>query len=593
MIKQEIKKILSKVLQKKEISLENISVDYSADAKHGDYSTNIAFIAAKKIGKNPMELAEEIAQEIKNEQGQVSFEKVEVARPGFINFRVKNEVFIDSLQQIDDGHNYASLVKKKILVEYAHPNTHKEMHIGHMRTLITGEALSRLLEAIGADVFRANYQGDIGPHVAKAIVGMQELIRAIEKEQGKDFNEILDEIRIWSHKDKAHFLGKGYAEGVKLYEKGKMAKQIDETNAFLYQKCSAKEIISSFLEEEQEKLWNLYQETRQWSLDYYDEFYQRFYTHFNHLFFESQMVAEGLNIVLDNVGKVFEKSEDTIIFPGEKYGLHTRVFITAKGYPTYEGKEMGNAYTEYQTFPFDRKIHVVANEQAGYFKVVFKALELINPEKFAGKQEHLSMGMVQLKDRKMSSRTGDILTVDWLINQIEDRVESMIREGRIAAEEKDKTVEQIVIGAVKYSVLKVGTTQDVAFDIESSISLDGNSGPYLQYSYARTQSVLGKAKNRGEKVANTIIISSEEREVLRLLARFSEIVAEAAVRYSPHLLCTYLFDLAQVFNLFYQKFPILKAEGEARDFRLQLTAHTGATLKQGLNLLGIQAPERM
>jgi arginyl-tRNA synthetase len=258
---------------------------------------------------------------------------------------------------------------------------------------------------------------------------------------------------------------------------------------------------------------------------------------------------------------------------------------------------MGNAYAEYQKFPFDKKIHVVANEQTGYFKVVFKALELIDPEKFKDKQEHLSMGMVQLKDRKMSSRTGDVLTVDWLLDQIKERVEAMISEGRIAAEEKNKTIEQIVIGAVKYSVLKVGTSQDVAFDIESSISLDGNSGPYLQYSYARTQSVLRKAgveEVKGFDVSQVkIALKTEERDVLRLLARFSEIVEEAAMRYAPHLLCTYLFDLAQVFNLFYQRHQILTGKGETREFRLGLTSATGSVLKQGLYLLGIATPERM
>jgi arginyl-tRNA synthetase len=423
------------------------------------------------------------------------------------------------------------------------------------------------------------------------------------RERGKSFEEIFEEIKHWNHKDKAHFLGTGYAEGVKLYDSKKLEREIDETNVFLYQKCSGKKITSDFKPEEQERLWKLYEETRKWSLDYYDEFYKRFYTEFDHLFFEKDMVARGVELVKGCIGRVFEKSEETVIFPGEKYGLHTRVFITAKGNPTYEGKEMANAFAEYEAFAFDKKIHVVANEQAGYFQVVFKALELIDPEKFKDKQHHLSMGMVQLKDRKMSSRTGDVLTVDWLLDEIKNRVEELATEGRIGSEEKDDTIEKIVIGAVKYSVLKVGTTQDAIFDIESSVSLEGNSGPYLQYTFARTQSVLAKeqraegtgqrAKGNSMPYALSSKLEAEERQLLRLLARFPEIVAEAAERLAPNLLCTYLFELAQSFNLFYQKHQILKAEEEVKELRLGLTKATGEVLKEGLSLLGIKAPEKM
>lgn len=595
MLKEEIRSLLEQILKNLDIMIDTISVDYPTDSQFGDYSTNVALVAAKKAGKNPMELAEKIVSElgIRNQELKI-FNEIHVAKPGFINFWISSDSLLTSLNHSSKPETEMS--GKKIMVEFAHPNTHKEMHIGHMRTLITGESLSRLLESIGADVYRANYQGDIGPHVAKAMFGIQELMRNMEKEQGKNYNEIFEEIMKWSNKDKAHFLGRGYAEGVKLYESDKLVREIDEVNAFLYQKCAGGKITSLLRKEEQKKLWNLYRETRQWSLDYYDEFYERFYTKFNRLFFESEMVAEGPRIVNENIGKVFEKSGDTVIFPGEKYGLHTRVFITAKGYPTYEGKEMANAYTEYQAFQFDKKIHVVANEQVGYFKVVFKALELIDPERFAGKQEHLSMGMVQLKDRKMSSRTGDVLTVDWLLDQIKERIERVVDEGRISSEDKKQTIEQIVIGAVKYSVLKVSATQDVVFDIESSVSLDGNSGPYLQYTYARTQSVLRKVKSeklKAKSLSEDFILKAEERNVLRLLVRFPEIVEEAAVRYSPNILCTYLFELAQAFNFFYQKLPILKSDENARDFRLQLTDKTGDVLKQGLSLLGIAAPNQM
>jgi arginyl-tRNA synthetase len=457
---------------------------------------------------------------------------------------------------------------KKIMVEYAHPNTHKEMHIGHMRTLITGEALSRIFEASGATVFRANYQGDIGPHVAKALYGIEILM----KERGL----ALAEVEKWNNTAKAHFLGEGYVRGNKDYEAEKEV--IDSINTKLYQKDSS--------------IQSLYEKTRGWSLDYYEDFYKRFYTHFDKLFFESEVAQAGKRIVEENVGKVFRVENGATIFPGEHYGLHTRVFITQAGNPTYEGKEMGNAEAEYKAFPFDLKMHIVASEQAGYFQVVFKALDLIDPEKFVGRQHHLSMGMVTLTDRKMSSRTGDVLTVDWLIDQVRARVEKLATEGKISSEKVDETIEMITIGAIKYSVLRGGTGQNVAFDIETSVSLDGNSGPYLQYTYARTQSILTKSGISDLKLqGSNVQANAEELQLLRKLSQFNDVVVSAAENYAPNHLATYLFELAQGFNNFYQKHKVIGSKEE--DFRLSLVAATGNTLKRGLMLLGIHAPEKM
>ncbi|MBI4097118.1 MAG: arginine--tRNA ligase [Candidatus Levybacteria bacterium] len=602
-----------------------VNLDHPVQEEHGDYASNIALIAAKYAKKPPMEIAESLAKQLLHKLSKDI--KILVAAPGFINFTLPENLLLEKMQATLAGE-YAfqpgsKRVGKKVMVEYAHPNTHKEMHIGHMRTLITGEAICRLLEATGARVFRANYQGDIGPHVAKAIWG----IKKIMAEKGLE----LAEVEGWTDKDKAHFLGEGYVRGSQEYEANK--EEIDQLNSDLYvyiHRHSGKRSDSRISNNERswtsqdDDIASLYEITRQWSLDYYEDFYQRFYTTFDRLFFESEMVEAGKKIVNDNLGKVFVEDNGAIIFPGEKYGLHTRVFITQAGNPTYEGKEMANGFSEYETFPFDMKIHVVGSEQAGYFQVVFKALELIDPEKFKDKQHHISMGMVQLTDRKMSSRTGDILTVDWLIDQVKERIEKLVAEGKIAAEDRERVTEQVAIGAIKYSVLKVGTGQNVAFDIAKSVSLDGDSGPYLQYTYARTQSVLRKSQtpnsksqiNTKYKIQNTKYqsLEPEELSVLRVLYRFDEVVTEAADTLSPHLLAGYLFDLAQKFNLFYQKHKILPTspvilrtksekssdrsftsvqDDRVSEFRLTLTTAVGNTIKQGLDLLGIQAPEKM
>lgn len=586
-IKQKLEQQITAWLKEQNVSDVEVLLTQPADTNHGDYTTNVALLVAKQLGKPSREAAEALKTFLVAQRLPFVADII-VAGPGFFNIFLTQETFISNMLSLLDASKKVVLTtnlrEKKIMVEFAHPNTHKEMHIGHMRTLVTGEALARLMSAGGAKVFRANYQGDIGLHVAKAMYGIDVLL-AERKQTFSDIEKL-------GHSEKAHFLGEAYARGSVDYEKEK--EKIDTINRDLYTKTGP--------------YWQKYEKTRKWSLDYYDDFYARFYTHFDRLFFESEMVERGREIVAKNAnGTVFEKSQGAIVFPGEKFGLHTRVFVTSSGLPTYEGKDVGNAYAEYEAFPFDKNIHVVANEQAGYFQVVFKALALLDPEKFKDSMYHLSMGMVQLTDRKMSSRTGDVLTVDWLIDQVKARVYELMThsagsgQARLAQdvdeEEKKRIAEEIAIGAIKYSVLKVGTAQNVAFSVETSVSVEGDSGPYLQYTYARTQSVLRKAKSEGFKRndlrENNFHLQKEEEALVKTLYRFNDVVGEAAEKYSPNILCSYLFDLAKSYNLFYQKLPILKESPQIRDARLLMTEVTGNVLKTGLDLLGIKAPERM
>jgi len=300
------------------------------------------------------------------------------------------------------------------------------------------------------------------------------------------------------------------------------------------------------------------------------------------------MADEGKQIVLQNIGKVFQKSEGAVIFDGEPFSLHKRVFITKDGYPTYEGKDMALAKHQHADFPFDKIIHVVANEQADYFKVVFKALEALDP-KFGKSQEHLSMGMVRLIGMKMSSRTGVLVTVDDLLDQVKDKVKEQMVDSDLTKSQFSEVAEAVTLGAVKYAFLKVNPEAELAFDIKKSVDIHGNSGPYLQYTYARTQSVLKKATLKPAVEATTP--NSEESMLLRHLSQFLEIITAASKNYSPHTLCTYLYGLAQAFNTFYNKHQIINSDSQA--FRLALTATTAQVLSHGLHLLGIAAPEKM
>jgi arginyl-tRNA synthetase len=557
MIKQEIEKAIRKALGELGLEVEETPLEHPENAEHGDYSTSVAM----HLKTNPNKIAEKIASDV--------IEKTEVVN-GFINFFVSKEYLVQELLKVDEKYGKGHALKgKKIMVEFGHPNTHKEMHIGHMRTLITGEALSRIFEANGAKVFRANYQGDIGPHVAKAIWGTEKVLR----ERGITW----DEAEKFSHAEKAHVLGEGYVIGNKEYDEHEQ--EIDEINRKLYVR--------------HEDMVKVYEQTRKWSLDYYAELYERFGTKYDGLFFESDVAASGKEIVQKNIGNVFEESEGAIIFDGEKYGLHKRVFITKDGNPTYEAKEMGLAPVEYKAFPFDFNIHVVANEQAGYFQVVIKALALLD-KKFKDKQYHLSMGMVQLVGKKMSSRTGEIITVDGLLEAVKESLRDLITTKGLDKQEIGEIAEVGTIGAVKYSVLRTDTKSNAVFDIENSVSLNGDSGPYVQYTYARCRSILRKAQGGKQVVTNKYDFSKQELDILRLVYRFPEIVQEAAERYASNLICNYAHELAQKYNTFYNTHSVLEANTEEqKHFRILLTASVAQILKNSLYLLGIKSLERM
>ncbi len=545
MIKEDLEKILG------------FGVEATENSDFGDYSSNVAL-----SHKPPREFADKLVVKLKADKklGEL-VDKIEIAGPGFINFWLRKDVLVDNLIQIEEEkekYGTSDLFKgQRIMFEFAHPNTHKAFHIGHLRNITTGETLSRIFEANGAEVVRANYQGDVGLHIAKALWGINKL----------GFTDPKD-----VHA-RAEFLGKAYAAGAKAYEEDeKVKEEIHEINGKIYDKSD-------------EKINELYKETRAWSLDYFAEIYKRVYTKFDRFYFESEVFESGREIAKDALKRgILKESDGAVIFPGSEYGLHDRVFISSKGVPTYEAKDLGLAKLQFSEYNPDKLIHTVGPEQSAYFQVVFKALELIEPET-KGREIHVPYGWVRLKEGKMSSRTGNVVLGEWLLDEAKNSIKKSYGT-------EEETAEKIAVGAVKYSFLKTGLGQDIAFDLKESISLEGNSGPYLQYAAARTNSVLAKksvSKNLALQDVNGL--GNEELAVLRVLIRFPEVVESAAKNYSPNLLCNYLYDLAQKYNGFYNKDKIIGGENEK--FRLVLTAGVGQVLKNGLKLLGIESPERM
>ena len=459
------------------------------------------------------------------------------------------------------------------MIEYTDPNPFKEFHIAHLMTNVIGESLSRIFSWCGGELKRANYQGDVGLHVAKALWGWKEMASRGEVKG--------EELIKFSLNDRVSALGTFYARGAEAYDNGgKIAMgEIEEINKKIYEKSDG-------------TINELYELGRAWSLEHFERIYKRLGTKFDFYFFESETGEFGKQIVKENVENgIFEKSEGAIVFRGEKHGLHTRVFVTAAGIPTYEAKELGLANMKYERYPYDLSFIVTGNEIAEYFKVLLKAMELVFPD-LAAKTTHLSHGMLRLPSGKMSSRTGNVVPAEALLEEIKKLILSKTDTVRLGkGGEVEVVADTIAVGAVKYSILKQAIGKDVIFDFNASISLLGNSGPYIQYTYARARSVLRKAM--GLKISASLGGKiGDYPTVSRLLYRFPEVVLRAGKEYAPHQIATYLFELAQAFNNFYAEEKILE-DSSAAAHKVALTEAVATVLKNGLFLLGIDAPERM
>ncbi|MDD5416237.1 MAG: arginine--tRNA ligase [Candidatus Daviesbacteria bacterium] len=559
MLKQQILKDLKNAVEDLGYPSTDILLSIPQNSSFGNYTSNIALQLAKLESPKGKQSPTEVANEILEKFGKVDYlEKIEVAGGGFINFFIKDSELVKNASDLDLLQK--STETSKVLIEYGHVNPLKEVHVGHLRTFILGESLCRIYQSQGHTVFRANYQGDIGLHIAKAIWGIEKL--------GLPSKEL-------SLEEKADFLGRAYAEGNKSYEEDSVFKEeIDKINIGLYQK--------------RKEFQEIYQLTRSWSLEYFEPIYRLLGIKYDRCFFESEVFERGKQIVLKNLGKVFEESDGAIIFPGEKYGLHNRVFVTSAGNPTYEGKEIGLAEAEYDAFNYEKSIHVVASEQEGYFQVVIKAIELIFPY-LKQKKYHLSYGVVDLSEGKMSSRTGNVVTVDDLYHVVSEKVREVMKKSSLGIDQE--VVRIVALGAIKFSYLKFSPRPNMIFDLAQSVSLDGDSGPYVQYTFARIQSVLRNSSKLPKIPMESVALDKQERALLRQLLYFSETVEEALKLGHPNLIASYLVELSRLYNLFYQECRIL--ESEKQDFRLKLSLEVSKVLKKGLNLLGIEAPERM
>ena len=528
------------------------AVERPADPAHGDYATNAALAAAKMLGRNPRELADGLARSLAETLGEV-VSHVAVAGPGFVNITLAREAVVFAVAEADakgvewgkaktaeggspDASQGEAFRGKRVMVEYTDPNPFKEMHIGHLMSNAVGESIARLFESSGASVYRANYQGDVGLHVAKAIWG---------KQQKPEFS--------W---------GEAYVFGSKQYDEHK--EEIDALNKVIYEKSDS-------------RINALYDEGRAESLENFEKIYQMLGTKFVYYFFESEVGPIGVSLIKQHP-EIFEKSDGAVVFKGETYGLHTRVFITSNGLPTYEAKELGLVAAKKARGNFDVSLTVTANEIQEYFKVVRKAAERVFPE-LEGKMLVRFHGLLKLTTGKMSSREGNVITAAGFIKEIIEKAGEKNPDPLIA--------EQVAVGAIKYMILRQAPGSDIVFDEEKSLSLDGDSGPYLQYALVRAKKILAY----GSQGAGGTEEPAEPYAIERLILHFPEVVARAARELAPNLLTTYLTELAAAWNAFYAMEQVLGSPEEA--YKQRVARAFANTMGNGLALLGIPAPEKM
>ena len=569
-----------------------------------DFATNIAMNLAKNLKKNPMQIAEEVrgkALEL-DVADEREISEIEIAKPGFINIKLSDDFYKLELEKYQknflENISQNEYLKKTVICEFSDPNPFKILHVGHLYTSMVGDAISRIVEFAGGNVVRANFGGDVGLHVAKNMYALL---------QHKD--EIND---LMTTTEKAELLSKTYVEGATAYEEDEVAKEkIVEINKKIYRIAEAGDSIVAELEGlierdasratlDELELAKVYFWGRKASYQYFKDFYKKIGVKFDRYYPESTVAAKGLEMVTKGLGDgVYEESDGAIVVKGEKYGLHTRVFINKNGLPTYEAKDVGLIFTKWEDYHFDKSIIITGNDIIDYMKVVLKSVEQYAPE-LSKRTLHLTHGQVKLPGReKMSSRKGNFLKAVDVIELIREELIKVQEElsqnkGEPNPEEVDL---RILLGAIRYAFLKYKVGGDIVFDVKESVSMTGNSGPYLQYSAVRAQKVLGKILESQVEKTNKKVEQKEwtlvvvEKNLIKKIMQYKNVLGEVVGELSTSKLCTYLYEIAQDFSRFYENVQVVGSEYEVERGAIVLAYLK--VLTHGLSILGIEIPEKM
>lgn len=552
---------------KKEIHLEHPN-----DLAYGDFATNVAMTLSKEIGKNPREIADQITEKLSAKK-LPEIESVSVAGPGFINIKLSKYFYSNSLQNIlEKGMAFGNLDiwnGKTILIEHSSPNLFKPFHIGHMMNNTVGETMARLCYLSGANTKVISYPSDVSLGIGKAVWQFMEY--GVEK---------LDKLETMS--EKMAFLGKCYADGTNA-----MVKNPDlETQI--------RTITQDIYEHRDTAAYAAYKIGRDLNLEYFITMTARLGSVFDGYIFESEAGRVGKKIVLENTPNIYTESDGAVIFePSENdlendKSLHTRVFINKDGNPTYEAKDTGLLKLKFDRYHPDLSIFVTDSEQGPYFNVVATAAGKINSD-WQKKTKHMTHGRMQFKGQKMSSRLGNTPIVSDILETVNETVFEKSEERKMT----DERADMISIAAIKYTILRTQPGKAINFDPETSLSFEGDSGPYLQYTYARCQSILRKAEKTHLDLDENQPENWQILNIEKMLYRLPEVFESAFLNYAPQIVASYVTELAQLFNSWYGQGKILDNKNSETGYKLAVVKATGIVIKKALWALGIDAPNEM
>lgn len=551
---------------------DNVSLDLTEDMlevppdpKMGDFAFP-CFILAKEMKKSPVHIAQELSEKI------VPDDRIETvqAKGPYLNFFVsKGNLIGDTISTIlSEGKDYGTGKPsgRTVMVESPGPNTNKPLHLGHVRNMVLGNALVNIFKKIGDKVVRVDIVNDRGIHICKSMLAYQRFGEGKEPDIKSD-----------------HFVGKYYVEYSK---RSKEDPKLDED---IYDMLKA-------WEDEDPKVRSLWKKMSDWALSGMKETYDRFGVKMDKAYHESDHYTKGKDLVMKYLKKgLFETAENgNIIADLEKYGLGKKVMLRADGTSIYITQDIVLGKLRYDDYKMDKMIYVVANEQIHHFKVLFKLFELFGYP-FAKGCHHLAYGMIYLPEGKMKSREGTVVDADNLSDDLKGFAAEEIRkrDPEINPADLDDRSEKIGMGAIKFHILKYDPMKDFVYDPKESISFEGETGPYLQYSYARISSIIKKAGGVPKSADLSLLTTEDEFELAKHLKAFPKMVKDAAESYKPHAVCRYLLDLSQLLNHYYHKHKVIQDDKVLMGARIQLLDATRIVLSEGLNLLGIDPIDRM
>ena len=514
---------------------------------------------------------------------------------GFLNIVIKPGFWCDMLKHIaaeaDFGFKAAAPDSELVMIEYSSPNTNKPLHLGHVRNNLLGYSLSLIMKACGYRVVKTNIVNDRGIHICKSMLAWEKWGNGITPEKaGKKGDHLIGDFYVMFDKHYKDEVKQLIAEGLSEEEAKNRAPLMVEAREMLQRWEAGDEAVRS--------VWRM---MNQWVYDGFDVTYKRLGVDFDKIYYESETYLEGKQKVLEGLEKgiMYRKEDGSVWADLTADGLDHKLLLRSDGTSVYMTQDIGTAKLRYQDYPIDKMIYVVGNEQNYHFQVLSLLLDKLG-FKWGKDLVHFSYGMVELPEGKMKSREGTVVDADDLMDEmIATAKETSAELGKLddcSPEEADEIARIIGLGALKYFILKVDPRKNMTFNPKESIDFNGNTGPFIQYTYARIRSLLRKAAEAGIDYNSNYDVEPNEKEValIQKIADFPQVVAEAGRTYSPALIANYVYDLVKEYNQFYHDYSILREEDEAvRRFRLKLSEVTGDTVRRATGLLGIEVPERM